>query len=110
MAVADNDSGEERGGHDRLTDCIGLGVLTRVVHRDLVDEVLTETGAVERRRRLLPTRVMVYFVSAMALFLRRHLRRGDVQVGAGTAVSAVMGRGLAGPEFFGVVSGPCPAR
>ncbi|WP_280249062.1 transposase domain-containing protein, partial [Nocardia abscessus] len=46
----------------RQTDRIGLGVLTRVVHRDLVDEVLVETGRLEKRRRLLPARVVVYFV------------------------------------------------
>jgi hypothetical protein len=68
MLVADSDSGEARSGDDRLTDRIGLGVLTRIVHRDLVDEVLAETGAVERRRRLLPARVVVYFVLAMTLF------------------------------------------
>ena len=53
---------------DRLTDRIGLGVLTRLVHRDLVDEVLADTGRTERRRRLLPARVVVYFVLAMTLF------------------------------------------
>ncbi|MCC3332039.1 IS4 family transposase [Nocardia abscessus] len=52
----------------RLTDRIGLGVLTRVVHRDLVDEVLVETGRLEKRRRLLPARVVVYFVLTMTLF------------------------------------------
>lgn len=52
---------------DRLTDRIGLGVLTRLVHRDLIDEVLTDTGKVERRRRLLPARVVVYFVLTMTL-------------------------------------------
>jgi hypothetical protein len=52
----------------RLTDRVGLGVLTRVVGRDLVDEVLAETGRVEKRRRLLPARVVVYFVLAMTLF------------------------------------------
>ncbi|MFJ9371696.1 IS4 family transposase [Nocardia sp. NPDC101769] len=52
----------------RLTDRIGLGVLTRVVDRDLVDEVLAETGRREKRRRLLPARVVVYFVLAMTLF------------------------------------------
>jgi Insertion element 4 transposase N-terminal len=51
-----------------LTDRIGLGVLTRLVHRDLVDEVLVDTGRTERRRRLLPARVVVYFVLAMTLF------------------------------------------
>jgi hypothetical protein len=51
-----------------LTDRIGLGVLTRLVHRDLVDEVLADTGRTERRRRLLPARVVVYFVLALTLF------------------------------------------
>lgn len=52
----------------RLTDRIGIGVLTRLVSRDLVDEVLAETGRVERRRRLLPARVVVYYVMALCLF------------------------------------------
>jgi hypothetical protein len=52
--VADKNPGGEHGREDRLTDRIGLGVLTRLVHRDLVDEVLTETGKTERRRRRLP--------------------------------------------------------
>jgi hypothetical protein len=65
--VADKNPGGEHGREDRLTDRIGLGVLTRLVHRDLVDEVLAETGRTERRRRL-PARVVVYFVLAMTLF------------------------------------------
>ncbi|BEK95442.1 hypothetical protein NSER024013_33480 [Nocardia seriolae] len=52
----------------RLTDRIGLGVLTRVVGADLVDEVLVATGRMEKRRRLLPARVVVYFVLALTLF------------------------------------------
>ncbi|MFE3003467.1 IS4 family transposase, partial [Nocardia sp. NPDC059246] len=52
----------------RLTDRIGLGVLTRVVSRDLVDEVVAQTGRREKRQRLLPARVVVYFVLAMTLF------------------------------------------
>jgi hypothetical protein len=52
--VSDKKPGGERSREDRLTDQIGLGVLTRLVHRDLVDEVLTDTGRTERRRRLLP--------------------------------------------------------
>ncbi|BBY60970.1 hypothetical protein MSAR_41060 [Mycolicibacterium sarraceniae] len=43
-------------------------MLTRLVHRDLVDEVLADTGRTERRRRLLPARVVAYFVLAMTLF------------------------------------------
>jgi hypothetical protein len=52
MPVADKNPGGERGREDRLTDRVGLGVLTRLVHRDLVDEVLADTGRTERRRRL----------------------------------------------------------
>lgn len=66
--MSDRNSGAEYGREDRLTDRIGLGVLTRLVHRDLVDEVLAQTGRTERRRRLLPARVVVYFVLAMTLF------------------------------------------
>ena len=52
----------------RLTDRIGIGVLTRLVCKDAVDEVLAETGRREKRSRLLPAHVMVYFVMAMAVF------------------------------------------
>ena len=52
----------------RVTDRIGIGVLTRLVHRDLVDEVLAETGKVEQRSRSLPARVVVYYVLALCLF------------------------------------------
>ena len=45
-----------------------LGELTRVVPFELVDAVLEETGARERRLRLLPSRVGVYFLLAMCLF------------------------------------------
>jgi hypothetical protein len=36
----------------RLTDRIGIGVLTRLIDRDLVDDVLAETGRAEQRSRL----------------------------------------------------------
>ncbi|MCT9935410.1 IS4 family transposase [Planotetraspora sp. A-T 1434] len=45
-----------------------LGELTQVVDFQLVDAVLEETGTRERRLRLLPSRVVVYFVLALALF------------------------------------------
>ena len=47
-----------------------LGELTRVVPFELVDAVLEETGARERRLRLLPSRAGVYFVLALGLFPR----------------------------------------
>jgi hypothetical protein len=53
---------------DRLTDHVGLGVMTQVVSRDLVDEVLNSTGKNEKRSRLLPARVVVYYVLALTLF------------------------------------------
>ena len=52
----------------RLTDRISLGVLTRLFPRDLVDEVIAETGRRERRSRALPAHVVFYFVLAMTLF------------------------------------------
>ena len=61
-----DETGEIAGG--RLTDRIGVGVLTRVVPRDLVNEVLAETRRREKRSRLLPAHVVVYFVMAMAIF------------------------------------------
>jgi hypothetical protein len=45
-----------------------LGELTRHLPFELVDAVLAETGAVQRRLRLLPSRVGVYFVLALGLF------------------------------------------
>jgi Insertion element 4 transposase N-terminal/Transposase DDE domain len=57
---------DDSGG--RLTDSVGLGVLTRVIPRDVVDEVLNSTGKIEQRKRLLPARVVVYYVLALTLF------------------------------------------
>jgi hypothetical protein len=52
----------------RLTDRIGVGVLKRLVSRELVDEVVAGLCRSEQRNRLLPARVVVYFVMALALF------------------------------------------
>jgi hypothetical protein len=57
-----------RESRDRLIDRVGIGILTREFHRDLLDEVLNATGRQEKRRRLLPARVMVYYVLALTLF------------------------------------------
>ena len=58
----------EKGSGASLPDMIALGVLTRVITRELVEEVLAETGRKEQRKRLLPARAVVYFVLALALF------------------------------------------
>ena len=52
----------------RLSDHISLGVLTRVFPPEVIDEVLVECGRVEVRHRLLPARVVVYYVLGLALF------------------------------------------
>ena len=52
----------------RLSDHISLGVLTRVFPPEVIDEVLAECGRVEVRHRLLPARVVVYYVLGLALF------------------------------------------
>lgn len=52
----------------RFTDGVSIGVLTRIFHRDLVDEVLVATGRLEQRSRLLPARVVVYYMLALCLF------------------------------------------
>ncbi|MFI9273223.1 transposase domain-containing protein [Kitasatospora sp. NPDC052896] len=53
---------------ERLSDRIAIGVLTRAFPPALVNEVIAETGRAEQRSRLLPARVVVYFVLAMCLF------------------------------------------
>jgi Insertion element 4 transposase N-terminal/Transposase DDE domain len=70
-----------------------LGELTRVVPFELVDAVLEETGARERRLRLLPSRAGVYFVLALGLFPRA----GYLGVWA-KLTAALDGLGLAVPS------------
>jgi hypothetical protein len=61
--------------------------LTRIVPFEMVDAVLAETGAVQRRARLLPSRVVVYLLLAAGLF---------TEVGLGQ-VWARLCAGLPGP-------------
>jgi hypothetical protein len=53
---------------ERLPDRIAIGLLTVTFPPELVDRVVAETGRVQRRSRLLPARVVVYYVLAMCLF------------------------------------------
>ena len=52
----------------RLSDHVALGVLTRTFPPGLVDAVLEDTGRIEQRSRLLPARLVVYYVMGLALF------------------------------------------
>jgi Insertion element 4 transposase N-terminal/Transposase DDE domain len=77
-----------------ITDRIALGALTHTFPPELVDRVVQETGRVEQRRRLLPARVVVYFVLALALY--SHAAYEEVMrclvEGLGWAVQARRGR------------------
>jgi hypothetical protein len=53
----------------RLTDLIGLGVLTQFIPLKKVEEALEATGRQSKRQRQLPARVMVYYVLALALYM-----------------------------------------
>ena len=61
-------SGASRPTSGRLTDHVTLGVLSSVIHRDVVDDVIRESGKLEERTRLLPAHVVVYYVLALNLF------------------------------------------
>jgi Insertion element 4 transposase N-terminal/Transposase DDE domain len=62
------DEAEEQPRTGRLSDYLSLGVMSRVYRRDLVDEVIAETRSKEKRNRLLPARLVVYYLIALALF------------------------------------------
>ena len=52
----------------RLSDHISIGMLTRVFPPDVVDKVIAQAGRIEQRQRLLPARVVVYYVLGLALY------------------------------------------
>jgi hypothetical protein len=52
----------------RLSDHLAFAMLTRVYPPDVVDEVIAEVGRLQRRTRLLPSRIVVYYVLGLALF------------------------------------------
>jgi hypothetical protein len=77
-----------------ITDRIALGALTSTFPPELIDQVVQQTGRAEQRRRLLPARVVVYFVLALALY--GHAAYEEVMrclvEGLGWAVRARRGR------------------
>lgn len=96
-----------------------LGELTQTIDFALVDAVLEETGTQERRLRLLPSRVVVYFVLALALFERCSYRAvwgkltaglGGLPLGRPAASSLCRARRRIGAEplrrLFETLAGP----
>ncbi|MBV9380061.1 MAG: IS4 family transposase [Streptosporangiaceae bacterium] len=95
-----------------------LGELTRIVPFELADAVLEE-GGLERRVRLLPSRVGIYFLLAMCLFpqagylgvwgkLTAALRVLEPAAPSGRALRDLRRRIGAGPvrRLFGMLAGP----
>jgi hypothetical protein len=58
----------------RITDYISLGVVARCFPREKVDEVLRQTDRTSVRERDLPAHVVVYYVIALALYMRSSYR------------------------------------
>jgi hypothetical protein len=96
-----------------------LGELTQILDFDLVDAVAEETGTVQRRVRLLPTRVVIYFVLALALFEHSGYRQVWAKMTAGlrvlnlavpTVSALARARRRVGPKpfqaLFAALSGP----
>jgi thymidylate kinase len=58
----------------RITDYISLGVVAKFFPREKVDTVLERTGRASVRERDLPAHVVVYYVIALALYMRSSYR------------------------------------
>ena len=89
MPRAGQQAREDEGG---LEDRICVGVLARAFPRELVDEVIDAAGARERRRRVLPAWLTLYFTLALALFMDRGAARVMRRL---AGVLAWAGRGVA---------------
>ena len=63
-----------------LPDRVSVGALTRTFPPELVDRVVATTDTRELRRRLLPARLVVYFVLALWLFRGPNCGYGRVMV------------------------------
>jgi hypothetical protein len=97
-----------------------LGELTQIVPFDMVDAVLAETAPTAQRRiRLLPARVTIYFLLAMGLFPERGYRAvfstlttglGDLGLATPTASALRQARSRIGPRplaaLFALLAGP----
>ncbi|WP_273590941.1 IS4 family transposase [Mycobacterium marinum] len=96
-----------------------MGELTRIVSADLVDAALESTGCVQRRVRVLPSRVVVYLLLAGALFAEIGYRQVWARLVAGldpacvatpgsSALSQALRRVGVAPlrELFTLVRGP----
>lgn len=58
----------------RITDYISLGVITRFFPAEKIHEVLKQTNRASIRERDLPAHVVIYYVIALALYMRSSYR------------------------------------
>lgn len=115
---------EARAAGERLPDRISIGVLARTFTDELIDEVIDEAGAREKRYRLLPARLVVLLTLACWLFTRTgyvgvlgklvdaHLVAGGARGWSMPGTEAIgRARERLGPAplrlLFGKVVGPC---
>jgi hypothetical protein len=56
---------------DRLTDLVNIGVLTTRFPLDQIHEVLRDSRKASKRVRDLPAHVMMYYVIALSLYVRK---------------------------------------
>ena len=72
----------------RFTDHFPVGILAECIPRDDVEEAIDRSGTREKRSRLLPSRIVVYYVIALGLFF-------------GESYDEVMRRLVNGLQFLG---------
>lgn len=80
IAGVAHDGSEGLSPEGWLPDRVSVGALTRVFPPELVDEIVATTDTREQRRRLLPARLVVYFVLALWLFRGPNCGYGRVMV------------------------------
>jgi len=89
---------------ERLSDRMAIGVLTSTFPPELVDRVVAEAGRAEQRQRLLPARVVVWLVLAMALF------GGQSYEEVARLLAGGLGWARRWQQWFGVPSTPAIAK
>jgi hypothetical protein len=92
-----------------LSDRVAVGVLTQALPQSLVDDVLAETGRVQQRNRLLPARLVVYFVLAMFLFFGQSYEEVARLLTAGLQDARRLAYVVGGAECGGDLESQVPA-
>lgn len=58
----------------RITDYISLGVISKTFPQEKVNQIIGEAGKASKRQRDLPAHVVLYYVVALALYMRSSYR------------------------------------